>query len=333
MNIAIRPAEQADLATIIAIDLSVWDPRNTPAEDLGSRPPETCGTWIAALHGEVVGYFTLGRMTRLPSNRHVRQLRSLAVARPQQRRGIGRALVRAAADEARAGGARKLSLYVLASNDAARHLYAAEGFRLEARQRDEFLLGGVYVDSLILSLDLRRPPASPPAPGRKPIIAVIGNREASAAAVDAAEELGEALINAGYRLVSGGFSGVMEGVSRGARRAWRHQDGDILAILPGADPEAANPHVDIVLPSRLGYARNTLVVSTAAAVIAIGGGAGTLSEIAYAWQFDKPIIALGDAPGWALRLAGERLDPRRDDTILHASTASAAVRLLRRLLS
>ena len=337
MQPLIRPATEADLGALIAIDLSVWDAHNTPAEDPASKLPATADTWVAEVHGEVVGYVVLGAMTQLPSNRHVRQIRSLAVAGSRRRRGIGRALLRAAITRAKAAGARKLALYVLATNHEARRLYASEGFREEGRQRAEFLLNGVYVDSLILALDLGGAEAAERAESRqrarrKPLIAVIGNRQATPAAVAAAEELGEGVINAGYRLISGGFTGVMEGASRGGRRAWRHRDGDILALLPGADPDAANPYVDVVLPTRLGYARNTLVVSAADLVVAIGGGAGTLSEIAYAWQFDKPLIALDVGRGWAARLAGERLDERRDDTILRAGSAAEALRLIDTLL-
>lgn len=49
-------------------------------------------------------------------------------------------------------------------------------------------------------------------------------------------------------------------------------------------------------------------------ILAIGGGTGTLSEIAMAWSKNRPIIAFaGD--GWAGKLAGKNLDKRRKDKV------------------
>ena len=93
------------------------------------------------------------------------------------------------------------------------------------------------------------------------------------------------------------------------------------------DPSRANPFVDVVIPSGLGIARNALVVSTADAVIAIGGAAGTLSELAMAWKLDRLVVgvALG---GWSEKLAGSAIDPRRDDVVLRAESAEEAVSLV-----
>ena len=79
-------------------------------------------------------------------------------------------------------------------------------------------------------------------------------------------------------IVCGGLGGVMEAACRGAKEA----GGTTVGILPGADRAAANPFVDVAIPTGLGEARNALVVRAADAVIAIGGGYGTLSEIALA---------------------------------------------------
>jgi uncharacterized protein (TIGR00725 family) len=81
----------------------------------------------------------------------------------------------------------------------------------------------------------------------------------------------------------------MEAACRGAKEA----DGLTVGILPGADRTEANPFVDVVLPTGLGEARNALVVGAADVVIAIGGGYGTLSEIALALKAGKRVIGLG----------------------------------------
>ena len=81
----------------------------------------------------------------------------------------------------------------------------------------------------------------------------------------------------------------MEAACRGAKEA----AGLTVGILPGSDRSEANPFVDVVLPTGLGEARNALVVGAADAVIAIGGGYGTLSEIALALKAGKRVIGLG----------------------------------------
>jgi uncharacterized protein (TIGR00725 family) len=82
---------------------------------------------------------------------------------------------------------------------------------------------------------------------------------------------------------------VMEAACRGAKEA----DGLTLGILPGSDRSDANPFVDVALPSGLGEARNVLVVRAADVVIAIGGGYGTLSEIALSLRAGKRVIGIG----------------------------------------
>jgi hypothetical protein len=51
-------------------------------------------------------------------------------------------------------------------------------------------------------------------------------------------------------------------------------------------------------------------VRTADIIIAAGGGAGTLSEIAFAWQLEKTVLCLTNFEGWAKELAGKNLDDR-----------------------
>lgn len=54
--------------------------------------------------------------------------------------------------------------------------------------------------------------------------------------------------------------------------------------------EQANEYVDIVIPTGMGWARNQLIVNAADAIVSVAGGAGTLSELAYAWQSGKPVV-------------------------------------------
>ena len=104
-----------------------------------------------------------------------------------------------------------------------------------------------------------------------------------------------------------------------------------MAILPGTDKAAANPHANIVIPTGLGYARNLLVVLAADAVVVIGGQSGTLSEIAHAWQMGKPLCALTATEGWAAQLAGTRLDDKHPDAVYAARSAPEVEAWLRTL--
>ena len=158
------------------------------------------------------------------------------------------------------------------------------------------------------------------------IIAIAGaaNIDGDATTQQLAFECGKLVVENGYQLATGGLGGVMEHASRGGRAAANHTHGSIIGVLPGSDPATANQYVDTAIPTGMGEGRNLLLVSMARAVITIGGGAGTLSEIAFAWQLKRLIVALGEA-GWSGKLGGTRLDERREDTIFPAATAADAL--------
>jgi uncharacterized protein (TIGR00725 family) len=80
----------------------------------------------------------------------------------------------------------------------------------------------------------------------------------------------------------------MEAACRGAKGA----GGTTIGILPGTDRLAANAFVDVAIPTGLGEARNALVVRAADALIAVGGGYGTLSEIALALKAGKRVVGI-----------------------------------------
>jgi uncharacterized protein (TIGR00725 family) len=108
-------------------------------------------------------------------------------------------------------------------------------------------------------------------------------------------EVGREVARAGAVLLCGGLGGVMEHAARGARE----EKGTTIGILPGPDREESNPYIDIPIPTDLGHARNTIVVRASDALIAVGGGYGTLSEIALALKMGKPVIGLNtwEIPG------------------------------------
>lgn len=165
-------------------------------------------------------------------------------------------------------------------------------------------------------------------------MAVIGSGGALPPEIaDMARELGRLAVDAGFRIVTGGLSGVMAASSEGARSAERYTEGSVVGVLPSYDRTTANPWVDIVIPSGLQLGRNTLVVAMADVVVAVAGGAGTLSEIALAWQLQRPVIALVESGGWAAELGGRPLDGRHDEPIATARSAAEAVALASSMIS
>jgi len=148
---------------------------------------------------------------------------------------------------------------------------------------------------------------------RTPYVAVVGPGEASPDELHTAEEVGAGLAAAGAVVVTGGLGGVMEAACRGARS----RRGRTLGILPGDDRDAANGWVEIAVPTGMGELRNGLVVRAADAVVAIGGGHGTLSEIALALKLGRPVVGLGT---WEVH------------GVDHASTPEEALALIAGLL-
>src|SRR3954454_1529127 len=122
-----------------------------------------------------------------------------------------------------------------------------------------------------------------------PYVAVVGASTATPAEAAVAEEVGAGLASAGAVVVTGGLGGVMEAACRGARAV----RGVALGLLPGDDRSAANGGVSVAVATGLRELRNGLVVRTSDAVVAIGGGAGTLSELGFALKLGRPVIGIG----------------------------------------
>lgn len=122
----------------------------------------------------------------------------------------------------------------------------------------------------------------------RPIVSVIGAAESTAAQDADAEEVGRLLAEQGIVLICGGRGGVMQAACRGARKA----GGLTIGILPETDRGSGNPYLSVALPTGLGLARNAVVSLAGQVVIAIGGGTGTLSEIAMALKIGKKVIGL-----------------------------------------
>ena len=132
-------------------------------------------------------------------------------------------------------------------------------------------------------------------------------------------KLGRMLVDMDYIIVNGGMHGVMEAVFKGAHQSVNYNFGKTIGIIPSLNKEEANRYCDIIIPTGIGYARNQIVINSSNIIIAISGGAGTLSEIAYAWQMNKQIYSFVNFDGWAKELADMKLDSRKNDKIISVS--------------
>jgi uncharacterized protein (TIGR00725 family) len=159
------------------------------------------------------------------------------------------------------------------------------------------------------------------------IIAVIGNADdshVSRKAQKMAYEVGEEIAKSGSALICGGMGGVMKAACRGASS----RNGLTIGVLPFMDKKIANKFVGIPLCSGMPIGmRDNIVIHSADAIIAIGGGSGTMGEIALAYMYEKPVIAIEGTGGWANRLKGKFIDQRKKAKVIGAGTAKEAVRL------
>ncbi len=132
-------------------------------------------------------------------------------------------------------------------------------------------------------------------------VGVAGASGAEPALLDQAEVLGRRLAEGGAIVVCGGGPGVMAAVCHGAQSA----GGTTVGLLPGLDRAEGNPNLTISIPTGLGQGRNLLLVRSSDALIAVGGGFGTLSEIALALRTSTPVIGLAT---WSLQLDDQQVD-------------------------
>lgn len=156
--------------------------------------------------------------------------------------------------------------------------------------------------------------------------------------LDIAEEVGQSIAEHGAIVLTGGTNGVMEAVSRGAKRA----GGLVVGILPGDDARAANQYVDVPITTGFGFDyRSMVLIHSSDAIIMVSGGVGTLVELSSAYMLRKPVIVMESSGGWAdrakeLAYDGLYLDHRRDnytDQLSFAKTANEAIKLALQVIS
>jgi uncharacterized protein (TIGR00725 family) len=159
-------------------------------------------------------------------------------------------------------------------------------------------------------------------PARPRIVAVCGASQATGDDRTNAAAVGRLLAERGLLVVCGGGQGVATEVAAAVHAA----GGTCIGLLPGDDSNDAAPGVTIPLATGAGHLRNALIVRSCDAIIAIGGGYGTLSEIAFGLVLGKPVVALNS---WSVMRPGEASP---DPAVHRVSTAEQAVAWVERRL-
>lgn len=145
---------------------------------------------------------------------------------------------------------------------------------------------------------------------------MIGDANIGEKAYEFAEQICAAIAKLGYVLITGGKGGIMKAASKGAFNA----GGISIGILPSASMKDANQFCSIVIPVGLGHARNVITALSCDAIVSIGGGAGTLSEICFGWIYQKPIFVFDQFNGWSKKISGQQLDDKYYDKIEKCSS-------------
>lgn len=118
-----------------------------------------------------------------------------------------------------------------------------------------------------------------------------------------ARELGRLLAERGHTVLTGGYIGVMEAVSRGAREAGGHVIGVTCEDIETWRPIKANSWVMEEIRKKTLLDRLHTLIHECDAALAMPGGAGTLTEISLLWNLmiveslhRRPLILVGR--GW-----------------------------------
>lgn len=169
------------------------------------------------------------------------------------------------------------------------------------------------------------------------VIAIAGAERAGPMVAEMARDVGKNVIAKGFHLLCGGTGALVSAACEGAQEEKANLKrrgkflGDapvVMGLLAGSNKSDGNAELDIALPTGLGVAIHTVVCASADALIALEGGAATLSHVALAWQLGKPIVLIAPDGSVLESLVGERIDSNRADMIMTADSAERAVEMI-----
>jgi len=172
---------------------------------------------------------------------------------------------------------------------------------------------------------------------QRAVVAIAGADRAGPMVVELAREVGRSVIARGFNLLCGGTGALVQAACEGAQDEKTNLKrrgkfvGDppfVMGLLAGSSKQGATVELDIALCTGLGIAVHTVACASADALIALEGGANTLSHVALAWQLGKPIVLIAPTGSVLESLVGERLDSNRTDMIMTADSAERAVEMI-----
>jgi len=136
-----------------------------------------------------------------------------------------------------------------------------------------------------------------------------------------AYQVGFEIARRGAVLITGGLGGVMEAASKGAKEG----SGLVVGIIPQDNMMMSNDYCDVVVATGFGYARDFATAYSADAIIVVGGGVGTLIEMAAAYQKGTPVVAVKGTGGVADRFVDTYVDDREMVRVLGEDSPERAV--------
>ncbi|MBD3209404.1 TIGR00725 family protein [Candidatus Woesearchaeota archaeon] len=165
---------------------------------------------------------------------------------------------------------------------------------------------------------------------RKLQVAVLGSSKVicTKKAYTYAQKVGEELAKQDCVVLTGGGLGVMEAAMKGAKK----YGGLTIGIVPWENNEHVNDYADIVVATGIGWSRNSINLNSCDGAIVVGGGAGTLNEVTYAYMESKPTVCVTPSGGMAKEISDTYFDIRHTTKIHGANNAKEAVGLLLRLI-
>ncbi|MBC7815027.1 MAG: LOG family protein [Burkholderiales bacterium] len=152
-----------------------------------------------------------------------------------------------------------------------------------------------------------------------------------------AYELGRALCASGYQVMTGGYSGVMEAVSKGGCEVGGHVIGVTTALFDATRPNGANQWVKQEIKYLTLRERLIHMIVEPDGYVAMPGGLGTLNELVMVWELmrvddipRRPLICYGQY--WERMLANfvesPYIQPTFWDLLTFADTPEEAVAAL-----
>jgi len=164
-------------------------------------------------------------------------------------------------------------------------------------------------------------------------------------AYEEARQLGFLLGSAGHTLLTGGYIGVMEAVSRGAREAGAHVIGATCGQIEKCHLERKpNPYLCEEWRFETLQERLFALIERCDAAIAMPGGAGTLAEISIMWNEmiieaipQRPLILLG--PSWQktfyhfIKQFDSYISPKDRDFLVYSPDITSAVETIKSIAS